>query len=259
MWEGSGTLPSLRAHLPRLRVFLLLRELFHPSWILEGRNIGETRSACHKGCCGVVPMRRLPAGNISRTAGAPPRWALGSSRGAPPPRCLPNLDRNVSQVFKPCSDTRHMTDALRCPIRPWRPPVPARSVHIQNKDVFWPHAYRWRLSAAPRHDGTEEDVGKRLGEILSIMIILAELYLTVTLTTVLSPCWERGTFSPPTRGAGCLYLQTACGATRAANGNELAVITEVAALITVYLTTVLSQLTSSWGRGGEGRPGAVEP
>lgn len=45
---------------------------------------------------------------------------------------------------------------------PWRQQVPARSVHIQNKDVFWPHAYRWRLSAAPRHDGTEEDMGREI-------------------------------------------------------------------------------------------------
>lgn len=96
--------------------------------------------------------------------------------------------------------------------------------------------------------GRRRTWGERLGEILFIIIILEELYLTATPAAVLSPSWECGTFRPPTPRAGCLYLQTACGATRAANGNELAVIAEVAALITVYLTTVLSPPTSSWGR-----------
>lgn len=105
-------------------------------------------------------------------------------------------------------------------------------------------------SAIARHDGTEGDRVKRLREILFLFfcIILGELYLCVTLPAVLSLFWECGTFRPPLQRAFRCYLQDACGATRPANGNELAVIAAVAALITVYLTAVLSQLTPSCGR-----------
>lgn len=161
---------------------------------------------------------------------------------APSPRCLLNLNKNVSQVSKPCFDTGVTWRMLSA--------VPSRPDASRCRPVPFTSGTRTCSDLTPTGDGClpEEDTGKRLGEILFIIIILEELYLTVTLAAVLSPSWECGTFSPPTRRAGCLYRQTACGATRAANGNELAVIAEVAALITVYLTTVLSQLTSSWGR-----------
>lgn len=105
-------------------------------------------------------------------------------------------------------------------------------------------------SAVPRHDGTEEDRVKRLREILFFFfcIILGELYLCVTLPAVLSPFWECGTFRAPPQRAFLRYLQGTCGATSPVNGNELAVIAEVAALITLYLTAVLSLLTPSCGR-----------
>lgn len=110
-------------------------------------------------------------------------------------------------------------------------------------------------SAVAKHDGTEEDGEKRLREILFCFFcffcfILGELYLCMTLPAVLSPFRKRGTFR--TGGAACLFVSICracvCAATRPANGNELGVIAEVAAPITVYLTAVLSQLTPSGGR-----------
>lgn len=107
-------------------------------------------------------------------------------------------------------------------------------------------------SAVAKHDGTEEDGVKRLKEILFFFfcIILGELYLCMTLPAVLSPFRKRGTLR--TGGAACLFVSICracvCAATRPANGNELGVIAEVAAPITVYLTAVLSQLTPSGGR-----------
>lgn len=97
-------------------------------------------------------------------------------------------------------------------------------------------------SIAPRHYGTEEDIVLRLREILFLAAVLS-LENFIWAWRCEPSCWKvchiffLGTWDlRPGEYAGCLYLWKASEATRTANGNEPAVIAEVVAPITVYLT-----------------------
>lgn len=196
-------------------------------------------------------VRPLPARNNTSSPGRPPATCPDERPARPdglPSRhcCLFNLNIIRSHVFKPLFENSISWDTWQAKL-----PDTSRFSHQEkgtDQSRFPTPCLQVMAVCHPKAWWDRGGHGEEIKRNPFFVIILEELYRSVTLTAVLSPPWECGTFSPPTRRAVCLYLQRAREATRATDGNELAVITEVAAPITVYLTAVLSRLTPSCRR-----------
>lgn len=135
-----------------------------------------------------------------------------------PPACHHFPTYYASSLFQACS-SGHVTDALNCQLgaadtgRRWHVPLTPRN-ETDGKVIFWPRTFQvmeTSQSAAPRHDGTEEDAVERLREILFYYYYYPWRTLSEGCPISSLVVWDLRFVS---------FLQGVRGVTRVADGNE---------------------------------------